>query len=34
MDHGYVRVVDLMGDDLSPLEAARMSTGNETGADP
>ncbi len=34
LDHGYVRVVDLMGDDLSPLEAARMSTGNETGADP
>lgn len=33
LDHGYVRLVDYMGDDLTPLEAARMSTGNATGAD-
>lgn len=33
LDHGYVRLVDHMGTDLTPLEAARMSTGNETGVD-
>jgi len=33
LDHGYIKVIDYMGDDLSPLEAARMSTGNETGSD-
>lgn len=33
LDHGYIKVIDYMGDDLSPLEAARMSTGNETGVD-
>lgn len=26
LDHGYVKLVDHMGSDLSPLEAARMST--------
>lgn len=34
LDHGYVKLIDFMGDDLSPLEAARMSTGNDTGSDP
>ena len=33
LDAGYVTLVDHMGDDLTPLEAARMSTGNETGLD-
>lgn len=33
LDHGYVKLIDWMGDDLSPLEAARMSTGNESGVD-
>ncbi len=33
LDHGYVRLVDWMGNDLSPLEAARMSTDNPTGVD-
>jgi thymidylate synthase (FAD) len=33
LDHGYVRLVDQMGSDLAPLEAARMSTDNPTGVD-
>lgn len=33
LDHGYVELVDYMGTDLSPLEAARMSTNNPTGVD-
>lgn len=33
LDHGYVKLVDSMGNDLSPLEAARMSTDNPTGVD-
>jgi thymidylate synthase (FAD) len=33
LDHGYVKLVDSMGDDLFPLESARMSTGNPTGVD-
>ncbi|MEB3187817.1 MAG: FAD-dependent thymidylate synthase [bacterium] len=33
LDHGYVRYVAHLGDDLTPLEAARMSTGNPTGVD-
>jgi thymidylate synthase (FAD) len=33
LDHGYVQYIDHLGDDLSPLEAARMSTGKETGVD-
>ncbi len=31
LDAGYVTLIDHLGDDLTPLEAARMSTGNETG---
>lgn len=31
--HGYVQYVNHMGDDLTPLYAARMSTGNPTGTD-
>jgi thymidylate synthase (FAD) len=34
LDHGYLKYVVHMGDDLTPLEAARMSTGNPTGTDP
>lgn len=34
LDHGYLRYVAHLGDDLTPLEAARMSTGNATGTDP
>lgn len=34
LDHGYVQYIDHLGNDLSPLEAARMSTGKETGVDP
>lgn len=33
LDHGYVKYVRHMGDDLSPLEDARMSTRNPTGVD-
>lgn len=33
LDHGYVKFIDRLGDDLTPLEAARMSTGNATGVD-
>lgn len=33
LDHGYVKHVDHMGDDLTPLEYARMSTDNPTGVD-
>lgn len=33
LDAGYVTLIDHLGDDLNPLEAARMSTGNETGVD-
>lgn len=33
LDHGYLRYVTHLGDDLTPLEAARMSTGNPTGVD-
>ena len=33
LDHGYVQYVAHLGDDNSPLEAARMSTGRETGVD-
>ena len=33
LDHGYVKFKDCMGDDLTPLEDARMSTGNATGVD-
>lgn len=32
-EHGYVKLVDSMGSDLSPLESARMSTDNPTGVD-
>lgn len=31
LDHGYFKVTDVLGDDLLPLEAARMSTDNPTG---
>ncbi len=34
LDHGYLKYITHMGDDLLPLEAARMSTGNPTGTDP
>ena len=34
LDHGYVRYIAHLGNDLMPLEAARMSTGNPTGVDP
>lgn len=33
LDHGYLKYIAHMGDDLTPLEAARMSTGNPTGVD-
>ncbi len=33
LDHGYVKLIDHMGDDLRPLRSARMSTNNETGVD-
>jgi thymidylate synthase (FAD) len=33
LDAGYVTLIDHMGDDLNPLEAARMSTGNKTGVE-
>lgn len=33
LDKGYVKYVDSMGDDLSPIESARMSTDNPTGLD-
>jgi thymidylate synthase (FAD) len=33
LDHGYVKYVEHMGSDLSPLESARMSTAKETGVD-
>lgn len=33
LDHGYVQHILHMGDDNTPLEAARMSTGNSTGVD-
>ena len=33
LDHGYVKLVGVLGDDLTGLEAARMSTGNPTGVD-
>ncbi|RLA42170.1 MAG: hypothetical protein DRQ64_00310 [Gammaproteobacteria bacterium] len=33
LDHGYVKLVDHMGSDLAPLEAARMSTDSATGVD-
>ena len=33
LDHGYVKYVAHLGDDNSPLEGARMSTGRETGVD-
>lgn len=33
LDHGYLKYIVHMGDDLTPLEAARMSTGNPTGTD-
>lgn len=33
LNHGFLRYVAHMGDDLTPLEAARMSTGNPTGVD-
>lgn len=33
LDHGYVQLIDWMGDDNSPLENARMSTGKATGVD-
>lgn len=33
LDHGYVAYKAHLGDDLTPLEAARMSTGNATGVD-
>lgn len=33
LDHGYVKYISHMGDDLSPISAARMSTGNPTGVD-
>jgi len=31
LDYGYIRLIDFMGDDLNPVEAARMSTDNPTG---
>lgn len=31
LDHGYFKVTEVLGDDLLPLEAARMSTDNPTG---
>lgn len=34
LDHGSLRYIAHMGDDQTPLEAARMSTGNATGVDP
>lgn len=33
LNHGYIKYIDHMGNDLMPLEAARMSTGNPTGSD-
>lgn len=33
LDHGYVMLVDYLGDDDSPLVAARMSTSTPTGED-
>lgn len=33
LDHGSIRYIAHMGDDQTPLEAARMSTGNPTGVD-
>jgi thymidylate synthase (FAD) len=33
LDHGYVQVVNFVGNDNLSLEAARMSTGNATGVD-
>lgn len=33
LDHGYLTYIGHWGDDLEPLQAARMSTGNETGVD-
>lgn len=33
LDKGYVKYIRHMGDDLSPVEDARMSTGNPTGVD-
>lgn len=33
LDHGYLRYVAHLGSDLTPLEAARMSTGNQSGVD-
>lgn len=33
LDLGYLKYIDHMGDDMMPLEAARMSTGNPTGLD-
>lgn len=33
LDKGYVKLVDYMGNDLSPIESARMSTDNPTGVD-
>jgi thymidylate synthase (FAD) len=33
LDKGYVKFVDSMGTDLSPIESARMSTDNPTGMD-
>lgn len=33
LDKGYVKYVDSMGNDLSPIESARMSTDNPTGVD-
>lgn len=33
LDHGYVQLIDKLGTDLTPLEAARMSTDNPTGVD-
>jgi thymidylate synthase (FAD) len=34
LNHGYIKYIAHMGDDLMPLSAARMSTGNPTGVDP
>lgn len=33
LDHGYVQYIDHLGNDNTPLEAARLSTGKETGVD-
>ncbi len=33
LNHGYIKYIAHMGDDLMPLSAARMSTGNPTGVD-